>query len=174
VAYRQKNDFRFSMDDRLSRQVKGDGYANERTGGTLALQGCMLALLIGTPLVSSADDGPAIKKAGWFTREQAIRGRGSFQAKCAACHAENMAGIGPAPPLAGGAFLAKWSAATVFDLFDRVSTTMPQNAPHSLSDSDCIDVVAFILRANNFPTGNAELAADPKALRDMPLTAGAP
>jgi hypothetical protein len=85
-----------------------------------------------------------------------------------------MAGIGPAPPLAGGAFLAKWSTLTVSDLFERVRTTMPQNAPHSLGDSAYTDITAFILRANNFPTGETELSADSERLRAMPLTGGMP
>jgi mono/diheme cytochrome c family protein len=142
--------------------------------GRYSAIGGALSLIIAYSDFSWAADAPSTTAAAWFTRPQATRGRAVYREKCASCHADNMGGIGPAPPLAGGTFLAKWSASTVFDLFERVSTTMPQNAPRSLSDSECADIVAFILGSNNFPTGSIELTPDPKSLREMPLTGGVP
>lgn len=141
------------------------------------IYGGILSWLLSWPIAAPAAEPPpssASAPQGWFTREQAARGRSQYRTQCASCHADNMAGIGPAPPLAGGAFLAKWSTLTVSDLFERVRTTMPQNAPHSLGDSAYTDITAFILRANNFPAGETELSADPERLRAMPLTGGVP
>jgi mono/diheme cytochrome c family protein len=140
------------------------------------LCGGVLALSLGWPIFARTAEplAPAIPTAGWFTRDQASRGRTQYRTQCAACHADNMAGIGPAPPLAGSAFLAKWSSLTVFDLFERVRTTMPQNAPHSLDEAVYADIIAYILRTNNFPIGSADLPVDSERLRDMPLTRGAP
>jgi mono/diheme cytochrome c family protein len=139
--------------------------------------GGVLSWVLSWPIVAPAAEpsqSSANAPQGWFTRDQAARGRSQYRTQCASCHADNMAGIGPAPPLAGGAFLAKWSTLTVSDLFERVRTTMPQNAPHSLGDSVYTDITAFILRANNFPTGETELSADSERLRAMPLTGGVP
>jgi mono/diheme cytochrome c family protein len=139
--------------------------------------GGVLSWVFSWPIAAPAAEPPqssADAPQGWFTREQAARGRSQYRTQCASCHADNMAGIGPAPPLAGGAFLAKWSTLTVSDLFERVRTTMPQNAPHSLGDSAYTDITAFILRANNFPTGETELSSDSERLRAMPLTGGVP
>jgi S-disulfanyl-L-cysteine oxidoreductase SoxD len=126
----------------------------------------IFALAAETP---STPDDPV---GGWFTREQAVRGRAEYRVQCASCHADNLAGSGPAPPLAGSAFISKWSASTVFDLFERVRTTMPQNAPNSLGDAVYADIVAFVLRANNFPTGRSELPPGSEKLRKMSMSGG--
>jgi mono/diheme cytochrome c family protein len=139
-----------------------------------ALLGGILALSLGGQNFARASEAPANSGAGWFTREQAGRGRVQFRAQCASCHADNLAGIGPAPPLAGSVFLSKWSASSVFDLFERMRTTMPQNAPQSLGAAVYADIAAFILRANNFPAGDAELPADPERLRKMPMNGASP
>src|SRR3984957_19615377 len=139
--------------------------------------GGVLLWVLSWPIVAPAAEpsqSSANAPQGWFTREQAARGRSQYRTQCASCHADNMAGNGPAPPRAGGAFLAKWSPLTVADLFERVRTTMPQNAPHSLGDSAYTDITAFLLRANNFPTGETELSADSERLRAMPLSGGVP
>jgi quinoprotein glucose dehydrogenase len=123
----------------------------------------------------AADAGTATAKAeGVFTRAQAIRGREQYATQCAACHADNLAGIGPALPLAGGAFQSKWASQTLFDFYERVRTTMPQNAPASLSNEAYADIVAFILRANNFPTGANELVGASPILKQTPMTGGKP
>jgi mono/diheme cytochrome c family protein len=141
------------------------------------LRGGFFGIALSWQMVSFAAEPPAASVnlgTGWFTAEQALRGRTQYKTQCASCHADNMAGVGPAPPLAGGAFLAKWSASTVYDLLERVKTTMPQNAPRTLSEAAYADVVSFILRANNFPAGGNELSNDPERLRAMPLNAGHP
>jgi mono/diheme cytochrome c family protein len=135
-----------------------------------ALLGGVLAVILGGQDFARAAEPPASSGAGWFTREQAGRGRVQYRTQCASCHADNLAGIGPAPPLAGSAFLSKWSASTVLDLFERMRTTMPQNAPQSLGAAVYADIAAFILRANNFPVGDAELTADAERLRKMPMS----
>lgn len=138
-----------------------------------ALLGGVLAVILGGQNSARAAEPPANSGAGWFTREQAGRGRVEYRAQCASCHADNLAGIGPAPPLAGSAFLSKWSASSVSDLFERMRTTMPQNAPQSLGAAVYADIAAFILRANNFPVGDAELPPDAERMRKMPMN-GAP
>ena len=138
-----------------------------------ALLGGVLVLLLGGQDFARAAEPPANSGAGWFTREQAGRGRVQYRTQCASCHADNMAGIGPAPPLAGSAFLSKWSASSVFDLYERMRSTMPQNAPQSLGAAAYADIAAFILRANNFPAGDTELPTEAERLRKMPMS-GAP
>jgi mono/diheme cytochrome c family protein len=185
-----KNNFRFLFASRLSGQAMRITIQSRELAAIrwpkVCLTGYLRSLLcggvvglgFGWQILALAAEPPAasaaVSTAGWFTRDQSGRGRTKYRTQCAACHADNMAGIGPAPPLAGDAFLAKWSTSTVFDLFERVRTTMPQNAPHSLDDAEYADIIAFILRANNFLIGNAELPVDSERLRDMPLTGGAP
>jgi S-disulfanyl-L-cysteine oxidoreductase SoxD len=143
-------------------------------GGLHALLGGVLALILGGQDFARAAEPPANSGAGWFTREQAGRGRVQYRTQCASCHADNLTGIGPAPPLAGSAFLSKWSVSSVFDLFERMRTTMPQNAPQSLGVASYADIAAFILRANNFPAGDADLPTDAERLRKMPMSSEPP
>jgi mono/diheme cytochrome c family protein len=134
------------------------------------------ALLLGASQIFAADaQSNAVATAqGAFTRAQAQRGRDHYATHCAACHADNLAGIGPALPLVGGTFQSKWASQTMFEFYERVRTTMPQNAPGSLGDAVYADIVAFILRANNFPTGANELTRNSAALKAMPMTGGQP
>jgi S-disulfanyl-L-cysteine oxidoreductase SoxD len=145
---------------------------------TKAVHALAIGMLLIAPLgilANAGDAGSAPTKAeGVFTRAQAIRGRDQYAQHCAACHADNLAGIGPALPLAGGAFQSKWASQTMFDFYERVRTTMPQNAPASLDDGVYADIVAFILRANNFPTGPAELVGRSPTLKQTPMTGGKP
>ena len=75
----------------------------------------------------------------------------------------------PVPELAGDTFLSHWTNHSVGDLFTRMSTTMPQGRPGSLSKDQYTDVIAFLLDSNGFPSGTAELAPDPEALKKIQI-----
>ena len=47
---------------------------------------------------------------------------------------------------------------------------MPSDRPNSLSGPAHRDIVAFLLQANRFPSGEKELDADPDALRQILIT----
>jgi mono/diheme cytochrome c family protein len=98
---------------------------------------------------------------------QAARGKASFAAACASCHGEALAGTDRVPPLAGGAFTARWAARAAGDLFDTIRTTMPPNAPGSLTTAASLDVVTYLLQANGAAAGTAdvELDADWRGMR---------
>ena len=55
------------------------------------------------------------------------------------------------------------------DLFDKIRATMPADAPGTLEPPQVADLVAFILQANKFPAGRAELGAGGAALRQITL-----
>lgn len=111
---------------------------------------------------------------GYYTRVQAMRGKSAYLTTCAVCHADNLQGFDSAPGLAGAAFLAKWSRMSVQDLYQRIKTTMPQNAPGTLSPEVYADLTAFILRSNNFTVGPKEVPTDAEALRKLTLDGGRP
>lgn len=105
---------------------------------------------------------------GIYTAEQATRGAQAYAESCAACHGASLAGIDVAPALTGGNFLNNWNGTTTADLFDRIKTTMPLNAPGSLPGRTVADIEAFLFQTNGFPAGAVALPADPAA---MPPTA---
>jgi mono/diheme cytochrome c family protein len=101
---------------------------------------------------------------GVYTAAQAKRGESAYQQHCASCHAADLTGDGQATPLTGKEFTAAWSQQPLGDLFERIRTTMPADAPGSLKPADVADVVAFLLQKNAFPEGQSELPADRQAL----------
>ena len=95
---------------------------------------------------------------GIYTEEQAARGEPLYQEWCASCHAPDLSGGDLAPGLVGGEFTWNWSGLTVGQLFERLRISMPQENPASVSRAEKADILAFMLRANDFPTGDQDLA----------------
>ena len=94
---------------------------------------------------------------GVYSPDQAQRGRQQYAAVCAGCHKQDLSGDGVTPGLADEGFFEHWDKETVEDLFKRIKTTMPADRPASLADADYLDVVAFLLKENGFPSGPSEL-----------------
>jgi mono/diheme cytochrome c family protein len=89
--------------------------------------------------------------------DQPTRGLVVYVNTCAGCHGENGEGDEDKPPLVGANALPRQAAAgrtrqasfvTAKDLFDYTKASMPQLAPGSLSDEQCWEVVAYLLKAN--------------------------
>ena len=105
--------------------------------------------------------------AGVFTEEQAARGKEAYERECAACHLEDMLGDGIAPPLIGVPFSFRWADLSVAAMFEAIRTTMPQGAPASLSPQGYVDIIAYLLDANEYPTGESELPVNEAALQQI-------
>jgi mono/diheme cytochrome c family protein len=92
---------------------------------------------------------------GVYTSGQAARGAKVFETHCVACHREG----GTAPVLAGERFTKSFADATLLAVFTTIQTTMPRQAPGSLTDVEYVDVVAHLLRLNGYADGMTELTA---------------
>jgi mono/diheme cytochrome c family protein len=86
---------------------------------------------------------------GAYTDAQAARGETRYLANCSRCHGEG--------PRRGEAFMRDWSGIDVGALFARVKGSMPPGAPGSFTDAEYLDLVAYMLRVNEFPAGREEL-----------------
>ena len=107
---------------------------------------------------------------GVYTAAQAQRGKEQYQKNgCAGCHGGNLEGQGMAAALKGETILRTWNGRTVYDLFARIITTMPQDDPGSLSADAGIDIVAFLLGANRFPAGMEVLAPESETLKKIKI-----
>ncbi len=93
-------------------------------------------------------------------------GNGQFQ-PCSACHGAGLTGGDQAPPLVGGEFTSEWEGLTVDDLFERIRTSMPQDAPGSLTAAQYADITAYLMDANKLPAGQTELPKDATALQQI-------
>ncbi|MEI9970954.1 MAG: PQQ-binding-like beta-propeller repeat protein [Ignavibacteriota bacterium] len=94
---------------------------------------------------------------GAFTALQADRGRTAYRESCARCHGPDLAGGESTPPLVGSTFLATWNGKSALDLLDRTRRTMPTDNPGGLRDQQYADIVGYILSANGFRAGAADL-----------------
>jgi len=101
---------------------------------------------------ASAQDKTADQ--GVYTSAQAARGSRVFDAHCVSCHREG----GTAPVLAGERFTKSFADATLLAVFTTIQTTMPRQAPGSLTEAEYVDAVAHLLRLNGYADGMTELA----------------
>lgn len=104
---------------------------------------------------------------GIYTADQARRGADLYADQCASCHGLSLNGGEMAPPLTGGEFMSNWNGLTVGDLFDRIRTTMPADAPGKLNRDKTADILANILSVNMFPAGKTELPRQSEVLKDI-------
>jgi S-disulfanyl-L-cysteine oxidoreductase SoxD len=107
---------------------------------------------------------------GVYTDAQAARGKAQYTQSCATCHMDDLSGSGQAPPLAGDAFSSVWDGHTVSELFDLTRTTMPQDNPGSLTPDQYVDIITYLFKANNLPSGKDDLKADPDTLKSITIT----
>ncbi len=117
------------------------------------------------PHAASAQ-GTASVWDGVYTDAQAERGAGQYAQHCAVCHGKALEGNGEAPPLVGQ-FIPDWDGTTLDVLYDKVQVTMPLNAPGTLRPAVAADILAFLLKSNNFPAGAKELDPASDALKSV-------
>jgi cytochrome c5 len=100
---------------------------------------------------------------GVFTENQAARGRQTFETTCRSCHtlAEHT----------GNRFAAKWEGASVVDIFDVISNTMPEGNPGSLTAEEYVSVIAYFLMETGYRGGKQDLPADRAALAKIRIEA---
>lgn len=80
---------------------------------------------------------------------QAEAGKGHYKQYCADCHRLNLRGTGHGPELVGAAFMEKWGTRSSAELYHRIRNSMPPGGNPDLVDSDHLELVAYILQANN-------------------------
>ena len=95
-------------------------------------------------------------KAGVYTAAQSDRGQALYRSKCASCHAPNR--------FTDDFFYQSFAGKPLFEMFDVISDSMPEDNPGSMKKEEYVDVIAYLLKLNNFPTGPAELPVDKEAL----------
>ena len=108
--------------------------------------------------------GPTVSTlSGVYTEKQAGRGQVSYEKICVACHATT--------DYTGDVFRSKYVGGTAFDLFELIRTTMPEDAPGSLTNEQYADLVAYLFKLNDLPPGNTDLPTDKAALKQIKIVA---
>jgi cytochrome c5 len=109
---------------------------------------------------------------GVYTAAQAERGSAVYEMRCRRCHAGDQHGVNGSS-LAGEAFMLHWEGRTIDRLVRRIRDTMPPDAAGTMTETDAVDAVAFLLQRNRFPEGAIELAPEPTVLAHIQIRSSA-
>ena len=143
-----------------------------------------LGLILTVPAVAIDDGDNSVLAAtlqsgtsvwdGVYTEEQAARGQKAYVQDCAQCHLEDLLGDGIASALIGEPFTFRWSDLSVGDMFVVIRTTMPEGAAGNLSRRRYLDIISYLLQANEFPAGDTPLPRRASALEQIIIQADPP
>ena len=111
-------------------------------------------------MMSASAQAPRTVWSGVYTDAQAERARPTFEGTCTQCHTEKPGSATRGGSVSGEKFMAAFQQKSVGDLLSYVSKNMPNGNGGSLPASTYNDLVAFILRANGFPAGTAEVTPE--------------
>lgn len=119
----------------------------------LATLCCALEAQVGAPSGTVLD--------GVFSAEQAQRGRATYMSICGECHGGSLEGVS-APALRGDRFIERWREDTLDSVFGFIRERMPpgRSAAQPIPQSDYVDILAFMLEANDYDSGATELTAE--------------
>ena len=132
-------------------RLRACGATARQARGALIVAAAVLAL----SGVMSAQPTKSVK-AGVYTAVQADRGVTLFRSKCASCHAPNR--------FTDDLFYMSFAGKPLWEMFDVISDSMPEDNPGSLKKEEYADVIAYLLKLNNFPAGGTDLPIDKDAL----------
>lgn len=100
--------------------------------------------------------------AGMYSSRQARRGQDTYRRHCNSCHTT--------AAYSGATFRRAWTGRSVFELWEQIRTTMPNDSPGRLKPGEYADIVAYLLKLNGYPDGPDELPADAELLRRLLIT----
>ncbi|XUX00768.1 MAG: c-type cytochrome [Dehalogenimonas sp.] len=108
-----------------------------------------------TPTTSSAPPGTTTTSSGNTYQALANQGQSVYANKCVSCHGANGQGTGVGPAVWGSNYQPGiYNGATLFApngqaMLNFISSSMPLNAPGSLSHSEAINVLCYLLIQDN-------------------------
>ena len=102
-------------------------------------------------------------RSGVYADAQAARGNEIYLMQCKSCHT-------PASHT-GAVFANSWHGKPLSALYNFIVERMPKNEPGSLQPYEYADVLAYLLKLNDMPSGSEELPADSLALRKIRIDA---
>ena len=101
---------------------------------------------------SAARAEPLSLVSGIYSEAQAESGADLYNTYCAHCHLPS--------------FYANvdvtWNDMSVLDFYYKVSGSMPADNPRALSQAQYLNLVAWVLAINGYPSGNTSMSLDNK------------
>lgn len=133
-------------------------------------------LPVGAAFVVAFSSNPP-ERSTWdsvYSAPQALRGESLYVRSCARCHKASLSGADESPPLAGGGFLGNWNGLPLSNLEERIRTTMPSDSIGVLERKTVTDIISYLLKANAFPAGSADLSSERDSLSTIMLRVARP
>jgi mono/diheme cytochrome c family protein len=116
----------------------------------LLFAGAILVAPSGATAQSDPADPGRTTLDGVYSTEQAARGKETYIRVCSSCHVLDWY---------KGDVVRAWEGATLYGLFEVISTTMPEDNPGSLNRRAYVEMLAYILELNGLPAGEEPLSS---------------
>lgn len=106
-----------------------------------------------------------------FTDAQAQAGKIVYADHCADCHGEELEGVDISPALVGEKFDQTWRNNSADMLSFNIRRMPPETVgePGSLGDAAYTNILAYVLKLNGFPAGDAPLPNDIEGLKTVQI-----
>ena len=130
------------------------------------LTGSLVVWLAAVALPNGVAQGAARQKTttndGVYSKEQADGAKAQFEKLCANCHAFTVAEKKKPKdlPLGDEPFFETWTGRPLSEMISIIALTMPNDGSALVTDQEAVDLVAYILQRNGFPTGSKPLSKD--------------
>jgi cytochrome c5 len=141
---------------------------------TTLIAGSLITWAGALALSSTVAVGSAAQKTtneGVYTKAQADGAKAPFNKMCAQCHAFSVAAKKKPKdlPLGDAPFFENWSGRALSDLSTLIALTMPNDGSATVSDTEALNLVAYILQQNGAPAGSKPLTkATASAILERP------
>jgi mono/diheme cytochrome c family protein len=133
-------------------------------------------IAVALPALNAGKNGPARAEPthtvwdGVYADSQAAAGAQLFESKgCVKCHGMDLKGTDDGAALVGDEFFGDFEGSTLGGLYDQIWRQMPPTAPKSIAPPNVVQLIAFILSRNHFPSGSTPLSTDSTRLNDIKL-----
>lgn len=101
-----------------------------------------------------------------YTDAQAAEGAKVWTATCSGCHESK--------DVTSADFKTKWVGRSLFELYEQIRTTMPDDAPGTLTPEQYLTSVTYILKLNGLPAGETPLVSDSATMSTLKFELPAP
>ena len=126
-----------------------------------AVASAAIGLVVAIGASAQVAQAQTTTRDGVFTAAQAAQGRDLYLGLCQSCHT--------AISHTGAPFKEHWVGKPLSDLMTYILTLMPKSAPGTLEPDDAAMLLAYILKLNGMPSGNATLSADIPQLKQIKI-----
>ncbi len=93
-----------------------------------------------------------------FSQTQVDAAREIYINECSLCHGKDLKGSEGGSSLIGDRFIEKWKNKNLVELYTYTQKYMPKTKPNSLDATTCTNLIAYILKANGYPSGTESLS----------------